>query len=204
MSTIDLNVAVSAPRRALFWAIKNFPNGSIWQTRYICFPLAIVMSTLALSQSALGYGTRVFWFAFGVFVWTFLEYVIHRWVFHYEPTTEVGKALMGRFHIQHHADPADQTQVCIPPVLVAFFWGALFINMVLFGGNRDASLLVTCGIAIMMVIYDICHFSTHYHKATNRLLKGLKKHHMLHHFSNHSRRFGVTSPFWDYVFRTQG
>ena len=32
-----------------------------------------------------------------------------------------------------------------------------------------------------------------------RLLREL---HMRHHFQDHTRGFGVSAPFWDYVFRT--
>jgi sterol desaturase/sphingolipid hydroxylase (fatty acid hydroxylase superfamily) len=189
-------------KSAALWSIRRFPQGSIWQTRFVCLPVALVASTIALTHSSLSYPARALWFLFGVFLWTFLEYVIHRWVFHYRPRTEIAVALLERFHILHHDDPHDQRQVCIPLVASILFWAWLFTNMILLGGGLDASLIVTCGIAMMMVVYDLAHFSTHYMKATNRFLKMLKKHHMLHHFSNHARRFGVTSPFWDYVFRT--
>ena len=32
--------------------------------------------------------------------------------------------------------------------------------------------------------------------------KFLRRHHMTHHFADHARGFGETSPLWDYVFRT--
>jgi sterol desaturase/sphingolipid hydroxylase (fatty acid hydroxylase superfamily) len=33
-------------------------------------------------------------------------------------------------------------------------------------------------------------------------LKALRRHHMIHHHAQHDARFGVTTPFWDWVFRT--
>lgn len=193
-----------AVRAGLVWVIRRFPKGSIWQTRYICLPLAVAACTYVLTHSALSLPLRALWFMLGLTIWTLLEYVIHRFVFHYRPRTEVGRALLERFHILHHDDPHDQTQVCIPVVANTLFWTWLFSTMILLGGGWDASLIVTCGIALMMVVYDLAHFSAHYGKATNRVLKRLKKHHMLHHFSDHHSRFGVTSPFWDAVFHTRG
>jgi sterol desaturase/sphingolipid hydroxylase (fatty acid hydroxylase superfamily) len=80
-------------------------------------------------------------------------------------------------------------------LLFAFLKGAL-------GFATTPSVFFLAGLMLMLVIYDIAHFSTHYMPASNWLLQALKKQHMLHHFSNDRRRFGVTSPLWDYVFRT--
>lgn len=198
----DSSSALQSVKSGAIWVVRRFPDGSIWQSRYLALPIVTAVSTLSISSSALGYGARALWFLLGIFLWTFLEYVIHRWVFHYRPRTEIGIAILERFHITHHHHPDDQKIVCIPLVLAAPFMAWIFFNLVLLGGNWDASLLLTCGIAFGMTVYDITHFSTHYMKATNPILKALKKQHMLHHFSDHNKRFGVTSPLWDYVFGT--
>lgn len=181
---------------------EGFPKGSIWQTRYLCFPTALVLSTLALSKSHLPLYITFFWFSFGVLTWTFLEYILHRWLLHYVPKTTLGKTMLRRLHLDHHEDPKDESIVCVPFVMVVPLWGLLFLALLLFGGGYEASFLFVCGVALMMVIYDITHFSTHYMKATNKFLKMLKKNHMYHHFKDHDKRYGVTSPIWDFVFRT--
>ncbi len=182
--------------------IHHFPKGSIWQTRYLSLPFTLVVTTLSFSHATLSYGEKAAWFVFGILAWTLLEYIIHRWIFHYQPRTQVGIALLERLHILHHGDPKDQTQVCIPFLLSVPMWAWIFANLVLVGGDQAASLLFTCGLAVGMTVYDITHFSTHYMNAPNVILRSLKKQHMLHHFSDHNLRFGVTSPLWDYVFRT--
>ena len=182
--------------------IQRFPKGSIQQTRYVCLPLVGLSTAFAFRESQLGLAERVGWFALGIAAWSFLEYVLHRYVLHYLPRTVLGKALLDRLHILHHQNPLDQTQVCIPLLLSAPLWVGVFGLFVLFGGNHSGSLLVTCGIALMMVVYDSVHFSTHYEKPKTKWMARLKKHHMLHHFSNDTKRFGVTSPMWDYVFGT--
>ena len=189
-------------RSVLFFIAERFPKGSIWQTRYINFPLTLVASTLALTQTGLGLGQRLAWFVLGLAGWTLLEYVLHRWVLHWNPATKLGEAFLKRLHIFHHEAPADQTQVCVPLAMSVPLWLAFYGVLVLLGGGIEASLIATCGVATMMVIYDLAHFSAHYMPATNGFLKVIKKHHMQHHFSDHTRRFSVTSPVWDYVFRT--
>ena len=41
-------------------------------------------------------------FLLGILLWTLLEYLIHRYVFHYEPKTRVGKQLHYIIHGVHH------------------------------------------------------------------------------------------------------
>jgi sterol desaturase/sphingolipid hydroxylase (fatty acid hydroxylase superfamily) len=182
--------------------IQHFPKGSIWQTRYICLPLVVIFSTLAISHAELDWSSRAGWFALGALSWTLLEYILHRWVLHWRPSGEVSLELVKRLHLYHHDDPKDESQVCVPIFLSAPAWVTIFGAILIFGGNPGKGILFTCGLALMSVVYDLAHFSAHYMKATNGLLASLKKQHMLHHFSDHTRRFGVTSPIWDYVFRT--
>ena len=44
----------------------------------------------------------VVFFVFGVLIWTLLEYVVHRYVFHYEPKSRAGKTLHFIIHGVHH------------------------------------------------------------------------------------------------------
>lgn len=182
--------------------IYRIPKGSIWQTRYVCFPLAIVASTLFLSRSDLSGLARAFWFFSGVALWTLLEYVLHRWMLHYSARSLIGRAVVDRLHVLHHHDPKDQTQVCIPPWAFLTFLSGFLALAFATGIGWERAALLTSGVGLMMALYDITHFSTHYMPATNAWLRLLKKQHMLHHFSDHTKRFGVTSPLWDYVFRT--
>ena len=52
------------------------------------------------------------------------------------------------------------------------------------------------------LIYDLTHYATHHFPMRAGYLKYLKRYHMMHHFKSPNARFGVSSPVWDYVFRT--
>jgi sterol desaturase/sphingolipid hydroxylase (fatty acid hydroxylase superfamily) len=188
---------------ALAKIIDRFPAGSIWQTSLLSLPLTVAASTFVISHSRLHYWERAAWFVFGLLSWTLLEYLLHRWFLHYVPQSTVMTSLLRRLHIDHHENPRDQGKVCIPVILQLPVWALLYGIVLLAGGNPEASLIAVCGIAVLMVAYDIVHFSVHYLDASNPLFKFLKKHHALHHFSDHTKRFGVTSPLWDWVFQTQ-
>ncbi|MGE4233181.1 MAG: sterol desaturase family protein [Bacteriovoracia bacterium] len=182
--------------------INQFPKGSIKQTKFVILPFIISCTILAFVFSPLSISYKVTWFGLGIFTWSFLEYILHRWVLHYIPSTKVGKAFLARLHTNHHHDPKDETQVCVPLLFSLPIWAFMFSVILLFGGGTSASFIFLCGLSLFMTIYDIVHFNTHYYLAHNKLTKFQKKHHMLHHFSNSSKKFGVTSPVWDFVFGT--
>ena len=50
--------------------------------------------------------------------------------------------------------------------------------------------------------YDMLHYHVHHHTPKTALGKRLRELHMRHHFQNHERGYGVSAPFWDYVFGT--
>ena len=52
------------------------------------------------------------------------------------------------------------------------------------------------------LVYDLTHYATHHFPMRSGVLKALKRHHMQHHYKTPNLRYGVSSPFWDIVFRT--
>ncbi|MGO9674557.1 MAG: sterol desaturase family protein, partial [Methylocella sp.] len=62
---------------------------------------------------------------------------------------------------------------------------------------------VLMGFIIGYLGYDMVHYYTHHAKPTTRLGQTLRRLHLLHHFRDPTRGFGVSAPWWDYVFGTQ-
>ena len=58
------------------------------------------------------------------------------------------------------------------------------------------------GVAIGYMLYDLTHYLVHRGRVKSRVVKFLRAYHMQHHYSTPERRYGVSSPFWDHVFRT--
>src|SRR5690606_36564312 len=50
------------------------------------------------------------------------------------------------------------------------------------------------------LIYDECHYAMHHANFKSGLFKKIKDHHMLHHYSDPERGFGVSSAIWDVIF----
>jgi sterol desaturase/sphingolipid hydroxylase (fatty acid hydroxylase superfamily) len=144
-------------------------------------------------------------YVLGLFIWTFGEYTMHRFVFHFPPRTPTMERITFLFHGVHHAQPSLKTRLVMPPVvsipLAIFFYGLFSL---LFGWLRLPLWIAPTlgGTVTGYLIYDLTHYATHHWPIKGGYFKFLKKYHMLHHFKTEDARFGVTSPIWDYVFKT--
>src|SRR5436190_10202892 len=87
-------------------------------------------------------------FAFGILIWTLLEYVIHRCIFHYEPKSRWGKFLHFMLHGVHHDYPNDASRLVMPPVvsipLAVLFY---FLITLTFGRVGPA---IFCGVGLRL------------------------------------------------------
>lgn len=141
----------------------------------------------------------------GFFVWTLTEYLMHRFVFHYEPTHPVLKWVWYLIHGVHHEQPQCKTRLVMPPILsipLAFFFFGLFRAV---GSLVGAPLWVApayAGFVVGYLAYDMLHYAEHHLAMKWGVLKFLKRYHLLHHFKTPDDRFGVSSPIWDVVFGT--
>jgi 4-hydroxysphinganine ceramide fatty acyl 2-hydroxylase len=139
-------------------------------------------------------------FLLGVLLWTLTEYLIHRYVFHYEPKTRWGKRLHYVIHGVHHDYPNDARRLVMPPVVsipLAFLFYGLFL--LVFGSLTPP---VFAGLVFGYVCYDMLHYATHHLAMKRGARLWLKQYHLRHHFKDDHVGYGISSPLWDYVFRT--
>ena len=141
--------------------------------------------------------------AAGLLVWSLTEYFVHRFVFHLEATSPVGRRLQFILHGVHHEVPDDPTRLLMPPAPAAAGFAILYG---LFRTVLGPWLVepFSAGFLLGYLIYDYLHFAIHRTRLRMRLVRYLRRRHMLHHFVTPDARWGVTSPLWDSVFRTTG
>lgn len=143
----------------------------------------------------------------GLLAWTLAEYAIHRFVFHYEARSRLGKRVMFLFHEIHHVQPDCKTRLVMPPVvsipLAVLFYGGF--HLILARGLHAPAWVdpAFAGFLAGYLVYDLTHYATHHLPMRGRVLKALKRHHMAHHYKCPDRLFGVSSPLWDVVFGTR-
>jgi 4-hydroxysphinganine ceramide fatty acyl 2-hydroxylase len=139
-------------------------------------------------------------FILGLALWTLLEYIIHRYAFHYEARSTIGKQFHFVVHGVHHDYPNDSRRLVMPPAvsipLAIVFYGLFWL---IFGRAAPA---IWAGFAAGYVCYDTMHYAIHHFPMKAGFLNRLKQHHLRHHFHDDHLGYGVSSPFWDYIFRT--
>ncbi|KAJ8130624.1 hypothetical protein O1611_g3004 [Lasiodiplodia mahajangana] len=167
---------------------------------------AVAYGTYIASQGFETYGGLVASWLLGVFIWTLVEYILHRCLFHldyYLPDNRVGITLHFLLHGVHHYLPMDKYRLVMPPtlflVLATPFWK---LAHTLFFFNWHLATAIYCGGIFGYVMYDLTHYFLH-HQNLPLWYKGLKKYHLAHHFQDYELGFGVTSAFWDRIFNTE-
>jgi sterol desaturase/sphingolipid hydroxylase (fatty acid hydroxylase superfamily) len=165
-----------------------------------------------LVRSIISFGGNVFpfyipaGFLFGMCIWTFMEYTLHRFVFHFPARGKTQERIIFLFHGVHHAQPQCKTRLVMPPAVsipLAFLFYGLFV--LIFGIILQASWWVSplfAGTIFGYLLYDMIHYATHHLPMHIGYAKFLKRYHMLHHYKTPYQRFGVSSPIWDIVFKT--
>jgi sterol desaturase/sphingolipid hydroxylase (fatty acid hydroxylase superfamily) len=173
-----------------------------WSVPIIVY-LPLVVYCLAISPSTGILSTTGIFMEFlaGLFVWTLTEYLLHRFVFHYEPTTMWGKRLHFLMHGVHHDYPQDSKRLVMPPV-ISIPLASLFLGLfaLILPGGHVASTFA--GFIFGYICYDEIHYATHHAPMKGKLGLWLKHHHVRHHYLDNGRGYGVSTPIWDYVFGT--
>jgi sterol desaturase/sphingolipid hydroxylase (fatty acid hydroxylase superfamily) len=128
------------------------------------------------------------------------EYLLHRFLLHgrflYRSPRTVD--LWKRIHYDHHRDPDDlrvlfgALPTTLPTVAVATLPAGWLI-----AGPAGAAAAFGAG-AVAMLVYEFCHTMDHLPYAPRHpLLRGIKRHHLLHHLHNERGNFGITSSLVD-------
>lgn len=66
----------------------------------------------------------------------------------------------------------------------------------------DYALTFSLGFIFGYISYEYFHRSFHINAPSTKLGAKLRKHHFYHHFSNPNMNHGVTTTFWDKIFKT--
>lgn len=167
---------------------------------FIFVPTIFIFIYKAFSAGA-GIVNFGLYFIIGLAVWTLTEYIMHRFIFHYHPTSEFGKKMHFIFHGVHHDYPRDRMRLVLPPsvsipLALAFYF--------LFASFLAPQLLFSFfpGFLLGYLIYDMLHYAMHHHNFKSGIMKSIKQHHMLHHYQDPNKGYGVSSSLWDIILKS--
>jgi dihydroceramide fatty acyl 2-hydroxylase len=168
-------------------------NGVFWYgftaiMLYIGRGFIIAQPFAALGAAALTY-----------FAWTFTEYCVHRYLFHYVPTHEFAKKIFYIMHMHHHDYPDEMDRNMLPLVLTIPVGSLIVLSAYAFIGATAAPVVLAV-YAFAYINYDLIHYLTH--RPWAPIPMSWKRHHMLHHYRDADVNYGVQTGLWDKVFRT--
>src|SRR5690606_33987517 len=138
---------------------------------------------------------------FGIIVWSFAEYTLHRFVFHLEFKSKLGARIHFIFHGVHHDYPSDSRRLVMPPS-VSIPLATLFYFLFRFLIGAESAHPFFAGFLIGYLFYDMTHYAVHHFNMHSKFWLAIKNHHIKHHFQNPDKGYGVSSPLWDLVFGT--
>ncbi len=129
----------------------------------------------------------------GVAVWTLVEYLMHRFVFHRVP-------LIRAMHAKHHEEHAELVGT---PAWISLPALALVGLALIWACGLEVGSALTVGLTLGYTWYiSVHHILHHWRLPDHGYAFRLKRQHALHHHFDESANFGVTSGIWDQVFGT--
>ena len=146
-------------------------------------------------------GLHIAWlFVVGLLIFSLIEYLMHRYLFHLTPSTPKRQEIAYKIHGVHHDYPKDKDRLAMPipvsMILAAGFY--FFFKFVM--GNLVYGFLP--GFFMGYASYLWVHYMVHAFQPPKNWFKILWVHHGIHHYKQQDRAFGVSSPLWDVIFGT--
>ncbi|WP_370086925.1 sterol desaturase family protein [Ekhidna sp.] len=178
-------------------------NALTWSHPALIFTMYLLLSAVAVFIYYSEFNARIdliiIYFLSGLFSWTFAEYLLHRFIYHKIKDASYDTGFHYMFHGIHHAYPNDKSKTVLPPVPSLVIAGFFFCLFYVILGHE--ALIFSPGFVIGYSVYMWIHTMIHRLPVPSRF-NFWWKHHNIHHYQQHDRAFGVSTPLWDIIFRT--
>jgi sterol desaturase/sphingolipid hydroxylase (fatty acid hydroxylase superfamily) len=175
------------------WLLRNRPFLAFLPVIFGLEAWALNFSELTVLQ-AIGLG------AAGYAAWTLLEWSAHR-AMHLQTRLPWIDRLQDNVHLRHHREPDDlehsvlRLSASLP--LAAFLFGITWLIV----RRWELAAAFHAGLLCGYLFYEWVHLTGHGHVRIPGLRR-LHRYHSVHHYVRYDRAFGVTTRFWDWLFRT--
>jgi len=163
----------------------------------------IILGLLIYSATLQSLGLVALGLVIGYIGWTLTEYFGHRYLFHtiFALPFGLGPRFQFLIHGVHHIYPSDPMRLVMPPLLsTPIMLIAAAVSRLLLGSAFCWPALA--GFITGYVIYDCVHYWTHHGQPKSKLGHLVRRLHMLHHFRDPTKGFGVHAFWLDYLFGT--
>jgi 4-hydroxysphinganine ceramide fatty acyl 2-hydroxylase len=185
-----------------------FSNQGLERLSRTPFALPVVFYFLVAIAATIYYSEKfdpellsdVLLFLAGMLAFTLVEYIIHRFIFHFNATSEKQREVQYSIHGVHHQFPKDKDRLVMPPVIsIVLAAGFYFLFRLIFS---EQGLMFFAGFSSGYSLYLLIHYAVHRFRPPKNFFRFWWKHHSLHHYYESEGFFSVSFPFWDIVFGT--
>jgi dihydroceramide fatty acyl 2-hydroxylase len=169
---------------------------------------AYVVSVMAYAMKSGHFASALAFFAAGVAVWTYVEYLVHRYILHGRFPDGPGfyRHFLHKYfddlHWEHHKRPWDGNHIngtiedtlpFVGPVALLFFLAPVHMLPAFLAGFIQA-----------YIVEEWVHHSVHFCQFKGRYFQYIKRHHLYHHSPKGSEvAFGLSNGFWDVACKTR-
>lgn len=161
---------------------------------------AVSLLYWSVTHTSLTAVTTIGLFFLGFLSFTFVEYLVHRYVYHLSTHTEWRRKFQYKAHGVHHEFPKDKDRLAMPPLLSITVATILLLFFRLVMGDFAFAFLP--GFLVGYAYYLAVHYVVHIYQPPKNFLRSLWVNHSVHHYKDGDLVFGVSSPLWDYIFGT--
>lgn len=166
------------------------------------FIYGIGLLVWGLINTSVSIGLTIALFFVGWLVYSWVEYQIHRRIFHLPLTTNARKKFQYTVHGVHHDHPKDKDRLAMPPLLSITLGTIVLVFFKAIIGNFAFALVA--GFLVGYGSYLLVHYVVHIFPPPKNIFRQLWINHSIHHYRDGSIIFGVSSPLWDYIYGTMG
>lgn len=179
------------------------PVASSKQLAPVYFYTALAVCLIALTRGEdFSWWQNVLFISFGILSWMVIEYVLHRFIFHYSAHSAFGKKFVYAAHLSHHETPRTANRFFSSLIFsLPIASGYVLLAWIVTGSSHAAAWLFA-GLTAGFACYEWLHFQAHHRRPRLRLFRYLRKYHLLHHYQSPELRFGVTSLLFDVLMGT--
>jgi sterol desaturase/sphingolipid hydroxylase (fatty acid hydroxylase superfamily) len=135
----------------------------------------------------------------GVFFWTFFEYMMHRFIFHWVSDNPRAQRISYLLHGNHHEFPRDHQRLFMPAVPSIIITSALFL--LFYAIMQKNALAFFPGFILGYLLYGSMHYAIHAWNPPFKWMKPIWRNHHLH--KSDEKGFGVSSHIWDKILGTE-
>ena len=139
-------------------------------------------------------------FVGGIFFWTFFEYLMHRFIFHWTSDSLRAQRIIYVLHGNHHEFPRDKQRLFMPPVPSLIIASMIFLLM--YALMSENAMVFFPGFMLGYLIYGSMHYAIHAWNPPFKWMKPVWRNHHLHHYKSDDKGFGVSTHIWDLIFGT--